>query len=53
MNAQPMKTKTNRCTTREDQNKQVHSQMKIRNEHLQNITKIGKYKKTQLQSIKE
>ena len=45
MNAQPMKTKTNRYTTRENKNKQVQSQIKIHDEHLKNITKIGKYKK--------
>ena len=45
MNAQPMKTKTNRYTTRENRNKQVQSQIKIHDEDLKNITKIGKYKK--------
>ena len=37
----------------EDKSKQVHSQIKIHNEHLKNITKIVKYKKAELQSIKE
>ena len=33
--------------TNEDKNKQIHSQIKIHNEHLKNITKIDKYKKTE------
>ena len=37
MNKQPMKTK----------NKQIHWQIKIHNEHLKNITKIDKNKKTE------
>ena len=37
----------------EDKNKQVHLQIKIHSEHLKNITKIGKYKKTELPRIKE
>ena len=32
-------------TTDEDKNKQIHSQIKIHNEHFKNITKIEKYKK--------
>ena len=32
-------------TTDEDKNKQIHSQIKIHNEHFKDITKIEKYKK--------
>ena len=35
----------NELPTIEDKNKQIHSQIKIHNEHLNNITKIEKYKK--------
>ena len=45
-------TKTNKYNKRtgqhfynEDKNKQLHSQIKIHNEHLKNITNIGNYKK--------
>ena len=45
-------TKINNCNKKteqyfynKDKNKQVHSQIKIHNEHLKNITKLGKYKK--------
>ena len=53
-------TKTNKYNKKnqhqyynEDKNKQVHLQVKIHNEHLKNIIEISKYKKTELQSIKE
>ena len=39
------KVSKNEHTTIEDKNKQIHSQIKIHNEHLKNITKIDKYKK--------
>ena len=45
--------KTEQYFYNEDKSKQVPSQIKIHNEHLKNITKNGKYKKTELQSIKE
>ena len=45
--------KTEQHFYNEDKSKQVHSQIKIHNEHLKNITKNDKYKKTELQSIKE
>ena len=34
-------------TTNEDESKEIHSQVKIHNEHLKNITKIDKHKKTE------
>ena len=37
--------KTEQYFYNEDKYKQVHSQIKVHNEHLKNITKIGKYKK--------
>ena len=36
------KVSKNKHTTDEDKNKQTHSQIKIHNEHLTNIIKIGK-----------
>ena len=39
------KVSKNKHTTDEDKNKQIHSQIKIHNEHLKNINKIEKYKK--------
>ena len=39
------KVPKNKHTTDEDMNKQIHSQIKIHNEHLKNINKIEKYKK--------
>ena len=39
------KVSTNRLKTDEDKNKQIHSQLKIHNEHLKNINKIEKFKK--------
>ena len=38
----------NKHTTDEDKNNQIHSQIKIHNEHLKNINKIEKYKKLNL-----
>ena len=38
------KVSKNKHTTNEDKNNQIHSQMKIHNEHLKNINKIEKYK---------
>ena len=35
----------NEYTTSEDKNKQIHSQIKVHNEHLKNIIEIDKYKK--------
>ena len=39
------KVSKNKHTTDEDKNKQIHSQIKILNEHLNNINKIETYKK--------
>ena len=39
------KISKNKHTTDEDKNNQIHSQIKIHNEHLKNINKIEKYKK--------
>ena len=39
------KASKNKHTTDEDENKQIHSQIKVRNEHLKNINKIERYKK--------
>ena len=39
------KVSKNKHTTDEDKNNQIHSQIKIHNEHLKNISKIDKYKK--------
>ena len=39
------KLSKNEPTTNEDKNKQIHSKIKIHNEHLKNITKIDKYEK--------
>ena len=39
------KISKNKYTTDEDKNKQIHSQIKMHNEHLKNINKIEKYKK--------
>ena len=39
------KESKNEHTTNENKNKQIHSQIKIHNEHLKNITKIDKIKK--------
>ena len=47
------KKKTEQHFYNHNKNKQVPSQIKIYNEHLNNITKIGKYKITDVQSIKE
>ena len=41
------KVSKNEHETNEDKNKQIHSQIKIQNEHLKNITKTDKYKKTE------
>ena len=41
------KVSKNEHTSNEDKNKQMHLQIKIHNEHLKNITKIDKYKKTE------
>ena len=41
------KVSKNEHTINRDKNKQIHSQTKVHNEHLKNITKIGKYKKTE------
>ena len=35
----------NEYTTSEDKNKQIHSQIKVHNEHLKNIIETDKYKK--------
>ena len=40
------KVSTNEHPNNEDKNKQIHSKIKMHNEHLKNITKIDKYKKT-------
>ena len=45
--------KTERHFYNEDINKQVYSLIKIHHEHLKNITKTKKYKKTEVQGIKE
>ena len=45
--------KTEQHSYTKDKNKQVYSQIKKHNEQLKSITKISKYKKTELQSIKE
>ena len=42
--------KTEQCSYNEDKNKQVHSQIMM---HLKNITNIEKYKKTEVQTMKE
>ena len=39
------KVSKHKHTTDEDKNKQIHSQIKIHNEHLKNIIKINRYKK--------
>ena len=39
------KVSNNKRKTDEHKNKQIHSQIKIHNEHLKNIAKIEKYKK--------
>ena len=39
------KVSKNEHTTNEDKNNQIHSKIKIHNEHLKNITKIDKCKK--------
>ena len=39
-------------TTDNDKNKQIHSQIKIHNEHLKNINKIEKYKKLNMKKQK-
>ena len=39
------KVSKNKHTSDEDKNKQIHTQIKIDNEHLKNINKIQKYKK--------
>ena len=44
-NTNNYKVLKNKHATDEDKNKQIHSQMKIRNEHMKNINKIEKYKK--------
>ena len=36
-----------------DENKQIHSQIKIHNKHLKSITRIGKYKKLNSTSTTE
>ena len=41
------KVSKNEDTTNKDKNKEIHSQIKIHNEQLKNITKIDKYKKTE------
>ena len=38
------KVSKNKHTVDEDKNKQIHSQIKIHNEHLKNVSKIEKYK---------
>ena len=38
------KISKNKHTTDKDKNNQIHLQIKIHNEHLSNINKIGKYK---------
>ena len=40
------KVSKNEYTTNEDKNKQIHSKIKMHNEHLKNIPKIDKYKNT-------
>ena len=47
-NTSNYKVSKNKHTTDEDKNKQIHSQIKIHNEHLKNINKIEKYKKLNL-----
>ena len=42
------KVAKNKDATDEDKNKQIHSQIKIHNEHLKNINKIEKYKKSNM-----
>ena len=44
-NTNNYKVSKNKHITDEDKNKQIHSQIKIHNEHLKNIHKIEKYKK--------
>ena len=46
-------SKNNEHTTNEDKKKHIHSQIKIHNEHLKNITKIDKYKKLSSTSTTE
>ena len=41
------KVSKNEDTTNKGKNKEIHSQIKIHNEQLKNITKIDKYKKTE------
>ena len=47
------KVSKNVHTTNEDKNKQIHSQIKIHNKHLRNITIIDKYKKLNRTSTSE
>ena len=44
------KVSKNEYKINEDKSKQIHSQIKMHNEHLKNITKIDKYKKTGAQN---
>ena len=41
------KESKNKRTTDTDKNNQIHSQIKIHDDHWNNINKIGKYKKTE------
>ena len=46
------KVSKNKHTTDKDENNQIHSQIKIHNEHLMNIVQIGKYKKLDIMEHK-
>ena len=46
------KVSKNKHTTDEDKNNQIHLQIKIHNEHLMNITRIGKYRKLNMNITK-
>ena len=45
------KVPKNEQTTNEDKNKQLHSQIKIHNKHLKNLTKIDKVKQLNMMQV--
>ena len=47
------KVSKNKHATDEDKSKQINSQIKIHNEHLENINKIEKYKKLNMSEHKK
>ena len=46
------KVSKNKHANDEDKNNQIHSQIKIHNEHFKNINKIEKYKKLNMVELK-